>query len=444
MTVASGTPGLREAARTWGYVGVNSFGGPAGQIAVMHRVVVEERRWIEEKRYLHALNFCMVLPGPEALQLAVYLGWVLNGVAGGLLAGVLFVVPGLGVMAVLAGVYAAFGDVSWISAMLFGIQAAVIAIVIQAVIRVGRRSLRTPLLVCLAVAAFLALSFFDVMFPYVVVAALLIGWVVGRRTPSALRVDVTADADVDRVPRDKARAARRAGALALVVWAVPLAIVIAVLGMDNVLSQEAWLFAKTAVLSFGGAYAALTYVSQQAVGYYGWIEPRDMVTGLGLAETTPGPLVLVLTFVGYVGAYRAADDLGLPALVAGLLGFLIAAWATFVPSVGFVLLGAPSVESLRHNRRVAGALAAVTAAVVGVIADLALWFGLTVLFGELPKRSWGPITVEVPQLGDLDVWALLLTGLSLVLVFRLRLGLLRVIGLAAASGLVLWFFGLHP
>jgi chromate transporter len=214
--------------------------------------------------------------------------------------------------------------------------------------------------------------------------------------------------------------------------------------MDNVLSQEAWLFAKTAVLSFGGAYAALTYVSQQAVGYYGWIEPRDMVAGLGLAETTPGPLVLVMTFVGYVGAYRAADDLGLPALVAGLLGFLIAAWATFVPSVGFVLLGAPSVESLRHNRRVAGALAAVTAAVVGVIANLAVWFGLTVLFGELPQRSWGPITVHVPYVSQLDWWALLLTGLSLVLVFRLRLGLLRVIGLAAASGLILWVLGLHP
>jgi chromate transporter len=425
-------------------VGVNSFGGPAGQIAVMHRVVVEERRWIEEKRYLHALNFCMVLPGPEALQLAVYLGWVLNGVTGGLLAGVLFVVPGLVVMALLAGIYAAFGDVSWISAMLFGIQAAVIAIVIQAVIRVGRRSLRTPLLVGLAVGSFVALSLFDVMFPYVVVAALFIGWVVGRRSPSALRVDVNVDDDIDRVQPEKARGARRAGIAALVIWIVPLALIIAALGTDNVLSQEAWLFAKTAVLSFGGAYAALAYVSQQAVGYYGWIEPRDMVTGLGLAETTPGPLVLVMTFVGYVGAYRAADDLGLPALVAGLLGFMIAAWATFVPSFGFVLLGAPSVESLRHNRRVAGALAAVTAAVVGVIADLALWFSLTVLFGELPKRTWGPITVEVPHLSQLDWWALVLTGLSLVLVFRWRLGLLRVIGLAAASGLVLWALGLHP
>ncbi|HEX5018394.1 MAG TPA: chromate efflux transporter [Actinomycetes bacterium] len=444
MSIAAETPNLRDAARTWGYVGINSFGGPAGQIAVMHRVVVDERKWIDEKRYLHALNFCMVLPGPEALQLAVYLGWVLNGILGGLIAGLLFVVPGLAVMAVLAAVYSVFGDVSWISAMLFGVQAAVIAIVVQALVRVGRRSLQTPLLVGLAVAAFIALALFNVMFPYVVIAALVIGWVVGRRAPESLRIGVDADAEVDHVPREKSRAARRAGLAAFAIWAAPLGVLIAVLGMDNVFSQEAWLFAKTAVLSFGGAYAALTYVSQQAVGHYGWIEPRDMVAGLGLAETTPGPLVLVMTFVGFVGAYRAADDLGMPAIVAGLIGFAIAAWATFVPSFGFVLLGAPSVEALRHNPRVAGALAAVTAAVVGVIADLALWFGLSVLFGELPQRSWGPITVDVPQWELVDWWAVALTTLSLLLVFRYRLGLLRVIGLAAASGLLLWALGQHP
>ena len=443
-TSEAAAPSLGEAARTWAYVGVNSFGGPAGQIAVMHRVVVDEREWIDEKRYLHALNFCMLLPGPEALQLAVYLGWVLNGVVGGLIAGLLFILPGLAVMAVLAGVYASFGDVSWISALLFGIQTAVIAIVVQAVVRVGRRSLRTPLLVGLAVAAFLALSLFDVMFPYVVLVALIVGWVVGRRSPDALRVSVEADADIDRVSTAKARQARIAGLWALVIWIVPLALIIAVLGMDNVLSQEAWLFAKTAVLSFGGAYAALTYVSQQAVGHYGWIEPRDMVAGLGLAETTPGPLVLVMTFVGYVAAYEAAGELGLPGVVAGLIGFSIAAWATFVPSFGFVLLGAPSIERLRHNPRVAGALAAVTAAVVGVIADLAVWFSLSVLFGDLPKHSWGPITLEVPEWSQLDGWALLLTVMSLVLVFGLRLGLLRVLGIAAGAGLLLWVAGVHP
>jgi chromate transporter len=444
VVVSSSSPTLRQASRTWAYVGLNSFGGPAGQIGVMHRVVVDERKWIDERRYLHALNFCMVLPGPEALQLAVYLGWVLNGLLGGLVAGVLFVVPGLLVMAVLATVYSVFGDVGWISAMLFGIQAAVIAIVVQALVKIARRSLRTPMLVGLAVAAFLALFFFGVRFPFVVIAALVIGWLVGLQAPAALKVAVSADDDVDHVPTAKARQARRAGAIALVLWAVPLVVIIAALGMDNVLSQEAWLFAKTAVLSFGGAYAALTYVSQQAVGNYGWIEPRDMVAGLGLAETTPGPLVLVMTFVGYVAAYRAADDLGLPGVMAGLIGFSIAAWATFVPSFGFVLLGAPSVERLRHDRRVAGALAAVTAAVVGVIANLALWFAMSVVFGTLEVASWGPIRMELPASGGVDWWALALAVMSAVLLFGTRLGLLRVIGVAAAAGLVLWALGGHP
>ncbi len=436
-------PTLSEAARTWGYVGLNSFGGPAGQIAVMHRVVVDERQWVDEKRYLHALNFCMLLPGPEALQLAVYLGWVLNGVLGGVLAGVLFVLPGLAVMAVLAGVYASFGDVGWISAMLFGIQTAVIAIVVQAVVRVGRRSLRTPLLAGLAVLAFLALALFDVPFPFVVVVALVVGWAVGRRSPESLRIAASSDGDVDHVAPERARSARRAGAAALIVWVAPLLLLVLALGADNILSQQAWLFAKTAVISFGGAYAALSYVSQQAVSA-GWVEPRDMVAGLGLAETTPGPLVLVMTFVGYVASYRAADDLGVPGVVAGLLGLAVAAWATFVPSFGFVLLGAPSVERLRHNQRVAGALAAVTAAVVGVIADLALWFSLTVLFGEVPTRSWGPISVSVPVWAQMDGWALALTALSLVLIFRLRWGLLRTLEVAAGAGLALWAAGLHP
>ncbi len=444
MDSPSATPTLGDAARTWGYVGVNSFGGPAGQIAVMHRVVVEERHWIDEKRYLHALNFCMVLPGPEALQLAVYLGWVLNGVIGALVAGVLFVLPGLAVMAVLAAVYASFGDVSWISALLFGIQTAVIAIVVQAVIRVGRRSLRTPLLFALAVGAFIALALFNILFPFVVIAALAIGWVVGRQSPDALHVRVDVDAEVDQVSKSAARSARRAGYASLVLWAVPLLLIMATLGMENIFSQEAWLFAKTAVLSFGGAYAALSYVSQQAVVNYAWLEPRDMVAGLGLAETTPGPLVLVMTFVGYVGAYRASDELGMPGVVAGLIGFAIAAWATFLPSFGFVLIGAPSVERLRHNRRVAGALAAVTAAVVGVIADLALWFSLNVLFDDLSERSWGPISVEVPVAGSLDGSALLLTVVCLVLVLGVRWGLLRVLTLASAAGLVLSALGLHP
>jgi chromate transporter len=327
--------------------------------------------------------------------------------------------------------------------MLFGIQTAVIAIVIQAVVRVGSRSLRTPVLASLAVLAFLALALFEIPFPFVVIVALVIGWVVGRRSPRALRISETPDADVDHEAPERVRAARRAGILAFVIWAVPLALLVITLGADNILSQQAWLFAKTALISFGGAYAALSYVSQQAVAA-GWVEPRDMVAGLGLAETTPGPLVLVMTFVGYVASYRAADELGVPGVVAGLLGLSVAAWATFVPSFGFVLIGAPSVERLRHNQRVAGALAAVTAAVVGVIADLAIWFSLSVLFGEVPTRDWGPVSVNVPVWSQLDGWALALTVLSLVLVFGVRWGLLRTLSVAAAAGLVLWAVGLHP
>lgn len=441
MSVA---PSLREATRTWAYVGINSFGGPAGQIAVMHRVVVEERRWADEKRYLHALNFCMLLPGPEALQLAIYLGWLLNGLLGGVVAGILFVLPGLVVMAVLSAVYTVYGEVTWIEGLLFGIQAAVVAIVVQAVVRVGRRALRTPLLVGLAVAALLALALADVPFPAVVIAALAVGWVVGRRRPDALQVRIALDEDVDQVSRHSARTARLAGLAAFALWLVPLALLVVALGRENVLSQQAWLFSTTAVLSFGGAYAALSYVSQQAVGVYGWIAPRDMVVGLGLAETTPGPLVLVMTFVGFVGAYNAADELGVPGLVAGLLGFVVAAWATFLPSFGFVLVGAPSIEKLRHNRRVAGALAAVTAAVVGVIVDLALWFALSILFGTVDDRSWGPFTVAVPDVSSLDGWALLLVALSLVLVFGLRWSLVRVLVSASGVGLVLAVLGLHP
>lgn len=434
---------LRDATRTWGYVGVNSFGGPAGQIAVMHRVIVDERKWVDEKRFLHALNFCMVLPGPEAMQLAVYIGWLLNGVIGGVIAGALFVLPGLAVMLVLAGIYSSFGDVSWIAALLFGIQAAVIAIVLQAVIRVGRRSLHTGFLVVISVLAFLAVFLFDVAFPIVVVVALTIGWVVGRWTPQALALSPLADDDQDTITHSQRRAARRAGALALAVWLLPLAVLFVVLGSGSLFSQQAVLFSKTSVISFGGAYAALAYVAQQAVQQYGWLKPQDMVAGLGLAETTPGPLVLVMTFVGYVAAYRNADEIGLPAVVAGVIGFAIAAWATFLPSFGFVLLGAPSVEKLRHNRHVAGAFAAVTACVVGVIADLGLWFATNVLFGSVEDISVGPLTVLRPDWATIDWWAVVVAVASGFLIFRTKLGLLKVLGLAAGAGLLLGLLGFH-
>ncbi len=434
---------LVNASRTWAYVGVNSFGGPAGQIAVMHRVIVDERKWIDEKRFLHALNFCMVLPGPEAMQLAVYIGWLVNGVAGGLIAGGLFVLPGLAVMAVLAGVYASFGDISWIAGLLFGIQAAVIAIVLQAVVRVAGRSLRTPLLVALALLAFLAVFLFDVAFPIVVIVALVVGWFASRLAPGSFAVTDVRDADLDTITPNQRTSARRAGLVALVLWVLPLVVLGVVLGTSHLFSQEAWLFSKTSVISFGGAYAALAYVAQQVVQQYGWLQPRDMVAGLGLAETTPGPLVLVMPFVGYVAAYRGADELGVPLVAAGCVGFLIAAWATFLPSFGFVFLGAPSVERLRHNQRVAGALAAVTACVVGVIADLGIWFAINVLFGSVDEVSAGPFHLLRPDWASIDGWAVVLALASGFLIFRTKLGLLKVLGLAAVAGLLLELVGLH-
>lgn len=413
----------------------------------MHRVVVDERRWIDERRFLHALNFCMVLPGPEAMQLAVYLGWLMNGVAGGVVAGALFVLPGLVVMALLAAVYTSFGDITWIEGLLFGIQAAVVAIVLQAVIRLARRALRGRAHFALALAAFFALFAFDVPFPIVVIAALIVGWLASRNARGGAQVDAAApnddDVDVDVINDVQRRAARRAGAFALVLWVAPLVILGLVLGFNNLLSQEAWLFSKAAVVTFGGAYAGLSYIAQQAVTGYGWLEPRDMVAGLGLAETTPGPLVLVMTFVGYVAAYRAADELGIPAVLAGLTGLLIAGWATFLPSFGFVLLGAPSVERLRHDRRIAGALAAVTAAVVGVIADLALWFTTNVLFDDVSEQEFGPTKIFTPDVSSIDLAAAFLAVTSCLLVFWLRLGLLRVIAVVALAGLLLTTLGWH-
>jgi len=433
---------MAEAWRTWAYIGINSFGGPAGQIAVMHRVIVDDKKWLDEKRFLHALNFCMLLPGPEAMQLAVYVGWLLNGIRGAVVAATMFVVPGLLVIAVLAGVYSAYGDVSWIAALLFGIQAAVVAIVVQALVRVAKRSLRTSLLAGLAATSFLAVFIFDLAFPIVVIAALLIGWLVGRRSPALLGLHHQDDEDVDEISQPQARKARLAGVAAIGLWLLPLAVLAIGWGLDNLFTQQAWLFSKTAVVSFGGAYAALAYVAQQAVQEYGWLEPRDMVAGLGLAETTPGPLVLVMPFVGFVSAYRLGDELGLPPALAGVIGLTVTAWVTFLPSFGFVLLGAPSVERLRHNQRVAGALAAVTASVVGVIADLGIWFAQNVFFRELSSVEAGPVDMLRPVWASIDGWAVVLAVASGLLLFGTRWGILRVLGAAAAGGLGLWLLGL--
>jgi chromate transporter len=434
---------LREATRVWAYVGLNSFGGPAGQIAVMHRELVDKRRWLSEARFLHALNYCMVLPGPEAQQLATYVGWLMHGVRGGAIAGSLFVLPGFVVMMALSIVNAVYGEIGWVAGALFGLQAAVVAIVVQALIRVGRRTLHGPFLVAVAAVAFAALYVFGVAFPVVIIAAGLLGWLTGRRKPGWIpaagpRASATGDDHPHLLPDDEAvdpamaRGALRAAVACLVLWLAPVAVLVALLGTDQIFTQASLLFSKTAVITFGGAYAVLAYVAQQAVQTYGWITPSDMVAGLGLAETTPGPLIMVVQFVGFLAAYNNPGSL--PPLVAGLIGACITVWVTFLPCFFFIFLGAPYVERLRHSQALRHALTGIGAAVVGVIGNLALWFALTTAFGTVTTTSWGPLQLAVPEWST-AVWpSIAITALAVVLVFRFGVGTLKVLAVCAAAG----------
>jgi chromate transporter len=393
----------------------------------MHREVVDRRAWLSDRRFLHAVNYCMLLPGPEAQQLATYIGWLMNGVGGGLVAGSLFVLPGFVVMLALSVVYAEFGDVRWVSGLLFGLQAAVVAIVAQAVLRLSRRTLRTWPLRALAVCAFAALFLFAVPFPVVIIAAGLLGWLVsgaGPEDPDPL------DPPDPPVPRADARRALLAAGVALVAWLAPVAALVGVLGPDHVLSQQAVLFSKTAVITFGGAYAVLAYVSQQAVQAYDWITAEDMATGLGLAETTPGPLILVVQFVGFLAAYN--DPGSLTPLAAGLCGALVTVWVTFVPCFMVIFAGAPYVDRLRHSGAWRGALTGIGAAVVGVIANLAVWFALTT-FIAVDERDIGPLRLYVPDLATIDLWAVGLAGVAAALVLW-GWATLRVLAVCAGLG----------
>ncbi len=435
---------LRAATRVWLGIGLNSFGGPAGQLGVMHTELVERRRWLSERRFLHSLNYAMVLPGPEAQQLATYAGWLVNGTRGALVAGGLFILPGFLVMMVLSAVYAVAGDVPFVSGVLRGLQAAVIAIVLRAVIRLGRRTLRTPLLLGVAVAAFVALFAFGVPFPALVVGTGLFGWLVGRTRPSLLPDDLGHDApdeptvhlvaDDEAVTPRAASNARRAALVCLIAWLLPIAGLFLVLGPDHILTEEAVLFARTALVSFGGAYAVLSYVSQVAVAGEGWISASDMTAGLGLAETTPGPLILVLQFVGFLAAFNEPGSL--PPLLAGVIGACVTVWVTFVPCFMFIFAGAPYVEGLRRSRPLHHALSAVGAAIVGVILNLAVWFALSTWFTQVDTRTWGPVSLPVPDLASVDWAALGLTTVALVLTFRLRVSTPRVLIACAVLGLL--------
>jgi len=439
------------AARVWARIALLSFGGPAGQIALMHRVLVEEKRWVSEARFLHALNYCMLLPGPEAQQLATYLGWLMHRTSGGIVAGGLFILPGVVAIMALSMIYAAFGGLGVVAALFFGLKAAVLAIVLQAVVRVGRRALKGSAMVAVAAAAFVAIYALAVPFPLIVAAAALVGYVGARAGVPAFLGQAghgAAAGDDDSLlgdgdPDHAAPSARRTLAVAavwLALWLVPVAALLVLLGPDDVFARIAVFFSKMAVVTFGGAYAVLAYVAQQAVDTYGWLKPGEMLDGLGLAETTPGPLIMVLQFVGFLAAYR--DPGALPPMLAGVLGGLLATWVTFTPCFLWIFLGAPHVERLRRNRALAGALSAVTAAVVGVILNLALWFAVHTIFRQVGEVRLGPLVLDMPRWASVDVAALALAAIAVVAVFRLKAGLFTVLGGCAAAGVALWLAGL--
>jgi len=448
---------LREATKTWARIAALSFGGPAGQIAVMHRILVEEKRWLGEQRFLHALNYCMLLPGPEAQQLAIYIGWLMHRTVGGLIAGLLFVLPGFLAIMGLSIVYALVGDVGPVAALFFGLKAAVLVVVIQAVLRVGGRALKNPVMVAIAAAAFLGIYALDVPFPLIILTAAIVGFIGGRAGLPAFAVGgghgpkvATEVADADTVlgeeTPDHARPdftwALRVSSVLLVLWLAPVAALGFGLGWDNVFSQIAVFFSKMAVVTFGGAYAVLAYVAQEAVETYGWLKPGEMLDGLGLAETTPGPLIMVNQFVGFLAAFRGAT--GLSPLAAGVLGGMLTTWVTFTPCFLWIFLGAPFVEALRGARALNAALAAITAAVVGVILNLAIWFGLHVLFGEVRAAKLGPLALDVPVLASVNLASLVLAGFAAVAAFRFKVGVMPLLLGCAAAGLALHFAGVRP
>ena len=445
---AHGIP-FGEAVRVWAKIAALSFGGPAGQIAVMHRILVEQKRWIGEGRFLHALNYCMLLPGPEAQQLAIYIGWLLHKTKGGLVAGTLFVLPGFVSIMVLSWIYAAYGNVGVVQALFFGLKAAVLAVVLEAVVRIGRRALKNNIMVGLAAAAFVAIFFYGVPFPIIILTAGVIGFLGGYYRHPAFGADGGhgkasdrdySDADSalgDELPahaRPTTAWSLKIAAVFLALWLAPVLILLVTLGPGNVFSQIAVFFSKMAVVTFGGAYAVLAYVAQEAVTTYGWLKPGEMLDGLGMAETTPGPLIMVLQFVGFMGAFR--DPGGLHPMLAGTLGGILATWVTFTPCFLWIFLGAPYIEVLRGNKALSAALATITAAVVGVILNLAIWFALHVLFAELRPMQWLGMRVDVPTLSSINLPSLVLTLGALIAVFRFKVGMIKVLLACSALGIV--------
>jgi chromate transporter len=435
---SAGHPSFGEAFMTWLKIGCINFGGPAAQIALMHRVVVDEKKWVDDARFLHALSFCMLLPGPEATKLATYIGWLVHGVRGGLVAGILFVLPGALVMVGLSLLYALGRGISAVDGALFGIKAAVLVIVVEALIRIGKRALKSGTLLALALAAFVGIFFLALPFPLIVGAAALIGYLVARQSPKQLGLAETME-DVPPPAKGRWRQFTAASAIGLIVWWAPVALAAVILGPHHVLVSIGIFFSKLAVVSFGGAYALLAYMAQQAVDTYGWMTAPEMVDGLGLAETTPGPLILVTQFVGFLAAFRNA--LPFSPVVAGLIGAAMTTWVTFVPSMLWIFAGAPFVERLRANRQLSGALAAITAAVVGVILNLSVWFALNVLFGHVTEQHAGPLRWYAFDPRALDTHAAVLAVTAAILAFRFHRSLIEVVVVMALLGVVTQYAG---
>lgn len=448
-------PTLLEAFIVWSHIALLSFGGPAGQIAVMHRILVEEKRWLGEERFLHALNFCMLLPGPEAQQLAVYIGWLMHRTIGGFIAGILFVLPGLFAIMTLSWIYSLYGDLSFVSSMFFGLKAAVLAIVLNAVVRIGKKALKNTLMIGISIASFIAIYFFSVPFPLIILAAGVVGYLGNKFAISSFNVDGShgslggqqvTDAETilgEGMPERSRNGSNRimsTCAKLLIAWLLPTAVLWVWLGPTNVFSEIAVFFSQMAVVTFGGAYAVLAYVAQAAVESHGWLKPGEMLDGLGMAETTPGPLIMVTQFVGYMGAFREPGALS--PVMAGTLGGLLTTWVTFVPCFLWIFLGAPYIEKLRENAALSSALTAITAAVVGVVLNLAIWFSIHVLFHEVGELKVGWLEFSVPSLSSINVIGLVLSVLALLAVFRFKVGTTVLLICAAVAGIGLGAMGL--
>ncbi len=436
-------PSFAAALRFWIKLGFISFGGPTGQIAIMHTEIVERRRWISERRFLHALNYCMLLPGPEATQLAIYIGWLLHRILGGVAAGAFFVIPSIFILWALSFIYAAYGNVPWIVAIFYGLKPAVLAIVAAAVIRIGRKALKNEVLWAVAALAFVAIFFFKAPFPAIILTAGLLGWVGGKFLPGKFAGsgdghgskmgNTTTDeptviddhAEPSPHTRPSIGRALRVTVACGLLWAAPMVLLALWLGREHTLVKEGVFFSKAAMVTFGGAYAVLPYVSQQAVENYGWLAPGQMLDGLGLAETTPGPLIMVLQFVGFMGGWHQPG--GLPPLLAATLGALITTWTTFTPCFLWIFLGAPYIERLRGNKALSATLTTITAAVVGVVMNLAVWFGWHVLF----PRGFA---------GAPDGVAIALCVAAFIAMQRFKWDIIPVVIVSGALGLVLKFF----